>query len=448
VTEASGHRWGVVGGGVLGLTLALRLAQRGHSVTVFERAPKIGGLASAWRLGDIVWDRHYHVILLSDTYTRSLLGELGLEHEMKWVETRTGFFTNGEFHSMSNSIEFLQFPPLDIVSKVRLASTIFYASKIKNWRRLENIPVADWLRRWSGKRTFEKIWLPLLKSKLGESYAKTSAAFIWATIARMYAARRSGLKREMFGYIPGGYARIFDAFKKRLSQANVELALGTDITKVVSDSSGKTRIVTADGNSVPLDRVVLTVPAPAAAKLCPDLSDSERDLLDGIEYQGIVCASVLLDRPLGGYYITNITDSWVPFTAVIEMSACVDRGQFGGHHLAYLPRYLASTDPEFNISDEEWRDRFVKGLSRMYPDLREDQILSFRISRERYVYALSTLGYSRRLPPKKTSLPGVFLVNTAHVVNGTLNVNETLTLAEESMPLLVGADEETKAGET
>ena len=49
-----------------------------------------------------------------------------------------------------------------------------------------------------------------------------------------------------------------------------------------------------------------------------------------IAYQGIVCASVLLDEPLGPYYITNLTDDWVPFSAVIEMSAVVDRSEFGG----------------------------------------------------------------------------------------------------------------------
>ena len=28
----------------------------------------------------------------------------------------------------------------------------------------------------------------------------------WATIQRIYAARNSGLKKEMFGYVRGGYA--------------------------------------------------------------------------------------------------------------------------------------------------------------------------------------------------------------------------------------------------
>ena len=29
-------KWGIVGGGIMGMTLAHRLAQQGHSVTIFE----------------------------------------------------------------------------------------------------------------------------------------------------------------------------------------------------------------------------------------------------------------------------------------------------------------------------------------------------------------------------------------------------------------------------
>ena len=35
----------VVGGGILGVTLTLRLAQQGHEVSLLERAPSLGGLA-------------------------------------------------------------------------------------------------------------------------------------------------------------------------------------------------------------------------------------------------------------------------------------------------------------------------------------------------------------------------------------------------------------------
>ena len=118
--------------------------------------------------------------------------------EFEWVETKTGFYTDGELVSMSNTLEFLKFPPLDLISKLRLGGTIFYAARVKDWKALEKVSVEDWLTKLSGKKTFDKMWKPLLKAKLGEAYKETSAAFIWATIQRMYAARNSGLKKEMF----------------------------------------------------------------------------------------------------------------------------------------------------------------------------------------------------------------------------------------------------------
>jgi len=439
VSSSSGRRWAVAGGGLLGMTLAHRLAQNGRQVTLIEKADHLGGLAGAWSLGDLVWDRHYHVTLLSDRYLRSLLAELGLEQEARWVRTRTGFYTDGSLYSMSDSLEFLRFPPLGIVSKLRLAATILYASKLKDWKKLEKIPVATWLRRWSGKATFDKIWLPLLRAKLGDNYRKTSAAFIWATIARMYAARRTGLKQEMFGYVPGGYARVLDVFRERLIGENVELRLGTEVTRVAPEASGGVTVEMAGGTRIAADQVVVTVPAPIAARICPGLSGDERTRLERVGYQGIVCASVLLRKPLAGFYVTNITDSWVPFTAVIEMSSLVDRGQFEGNNLVYLPKYVGSDDPLFAVSDQEVEAQFLGALFRMYPFLVPDDVLSFRVSRERYVHALPVLNYSDHCPPKRTSLPGVHILNSAHIVNGTLNVNETVRLAEEALPDLLGA---------
>ena len=54
----------------------------------------------------------------------------------------------------------------------------------------------DWLRRWSGGRTFERFWLPLLQAKLGDSHREASAAFIWATIQRLYAAAAGSRRRS------------------------------------------------------------------------------------------------------------------------------------------------------------------------------------------------------------------------------------------------------------
>jgi protoporphyrinogen oxidase len=431
---------GIVGGGVLGLTLALRLRAQGHQVTVLEGATQAGGLAAPQSIGGVTWDRFYHVILMSDRHLRDLLEELGLGDQLRWGTTRTGFYTDGRMYSLSTSLDFLRFPPLSLIDKARLAATILYASRIEDGRRLELIPVTEWLERWSGRRTFERIWLPLLKSKLGENYRVASAAFIWAIIARMYAARRSGIKREMFGYVAGGYDRVLRRLRERLEERGIALVCGQTVTRVSAtgpddgvgrgDGDRRIRVQLADGRELGFDDVVLTVPSGRAAALCPRLSAEETARLSGITYQGIVCASVLLTRPLATYYVTNITESWVPFTAVIEMTTLVDPATFGGRHLVYLPRYLTQDDPAWQLDDATLREQFLGALERMYPDFRRDQVLAFEVSRVREVLAVSTLDFTARcLPPLATSLPGVYLANSAQIANGTLNLNETVALA-------------------
>jgi peptidoglycan-N-acetylglucosamine deacetylase len=55
------------------------------------------------------------------------------------------------------------------------------------------------------------------------------------------------------------------------------------------------------------------------------------------------------------------------------------------------------------------------------------------------VFAIPSLGSSRDVPPVDTSLPGVHLVTSAQIVNGTLNVNETVQLAERAARRLLAS---------
>ena len=105
-------------------------------------------------------------------------------------------------------------------------------------RPLEQITAVEWLTRLSGRRTVERIWLPLLRSKLGPHCRDASAAFIWAIIARLYAARRSGLKREMFGYVEGGYAVVLDRLRATVQARGVEIRCGRPATAVRGDARG------------------------------------------------------------------------------------------------------------------------------------------------------------------------------------------------------------------
>jgi len=429
--------WGIVGGGIMGMTLAHKLSQQGHKVTIYESASELGGLVSPWKIGDVEWDKFYHVILLSDSRTRSILKDIGLENKIEWVETKTGFYIKGKLYSMSNTFEFLRFPTLNLIDKFRLGLTIILASQIKNWKKLEKIQVTKWLRCWSGARTYKKIWLPLLRAKLGESYNKTSAVFIWATIQRLYGARRSGLKKEMFGYIPGGYKIVIEAFKKTLLSEGVEIKTNYIAKEIKTSEAGKPSILFANEQSTEFDKVILTLPSSISCKLCPQLLLEEREKLNDIEYLGVICVSVLLDKSLSNFYITNITDSQIPFTGVIEMSALVDKKYLGGKALVYLPKYVLSNDSLFNESDEEIKRYFIINFKKMYPWLTDDNIKFAGVARAKHVITVAKLGYSEMLPRVSTSIPGVYIINTSHIKDGTLNVNETIRVAETKLEEIV-----------
>jgi protoporphyrinogen oxidase len=424
------------------MTLALRLADAGIRVTLFEASAELGGLADAWTLegpsGPITWDRHYHVTLLSDANLRALLKELGLEESLIWGTTRTEFYTGTAFHPLNNAIDYLKFPPLRLIDKLRLAGTIVYGSRIEDGRRLEEQSAEDWLTKLSGERTWQKLWQPLMRAKLGENASLASAAFIWAIIRRLYAARRSGLKTERFGYIDGGYAKVIARFTDVLKAKGVVIETSMPVASIHRAAHAIT-LRTATGNRI-FDRCVAATPASVAARMAVDLTAAETNRLNGIVYQGIICASVVLNKPLNGCYLTYISDQTAPFTAVIEMSALVDRATFNGATLAYLPRYVASNDEMFTWSDERIRAHMMPAFLRMYPHISEADVLAFRISRVRDVLPISTIGYTRRLPSITTSIPELFLANSAHILNGTLNVDETVKLANTAIGILLGVE--------
>jgi protoporphyrinogen oxidase len=328
---------------------------------------------------------------------------------------------------VSSAFDYLKLPVLNPIAKARIAATVLRASRIDDWQALEQVSAQEWLVKWSGQSAYDVFWKPLLRSKLGDRYDQASAAFIWAIIQRLYAARRAGLKQDLFGYLPGGYARILERLQEVLIESGVEILTSSSVESVRS-VDGAVEVVS--GSEVRIfEGAVVTAPSTLAPRLVPQLTEKERAAHGSLVYQGVVCLTLLIDQPLGGYYVTNITDTGVPFTGVIEMTAVVDPAIFGGRTLVYLPKYVASDDPLFDTPDDEIEASYLKALCQIYPSVASANIEASVVSRARHVLPLNTTGYSANLPPMETSVPGVHIVNTAQIVNGTLNVDETVQLA-------------------
>jgi protoporphyrinogen oxidase len=429
-----GLKVGVLGGGITGLTSAFYLLRAGADVTIIESQPELGGLSSYYNFGPFSWDRFYHCILMSDTPLLELVADLGLSSELLWTPTKVGFFADGALYSMSSSLDFLRFPPLTLWQKFRLGMGILYASRIRAGKALESQLASDWLKEIFGKEVYSKMWEPLLKCKLGACREEASAAFIWATISRLYSTRQNDAgRKECLGYVRGGYKVVIGRLLEEIERMGGKILTGAPVQSVRSSNGVR---VTRGKEELNFHRVISAIPSPALAKAAPQLSAEYKEKLTQVKYLGVVCFALVLKRQLSPYYCTNLIEE-VPFTGIIEMTNLISREQTAGRHLVYLPKYTSPGDPLFDTNEEEIWSAFRQGLQRVIPDLKDSDIEARHLFRERFVQPIPVLHYSDIVPAMETNVDGVLVANTTQIINSTLNNNEMVKIARRAVEAVI-----------
>lgn len=430
-----GRKVGILGGGITGLTSAFYLLRAGADVTVLESRPQLGGLATYFNFGKFSWDKFYHCILTSDQPLLKLVEDLGLTSELRWTETKVGFFAEHALYPMTSSLDFLRFPPLSLWQKARLGLGVLYTSRIKEGRPLEKLLASDWLTRIFGEANYRKMWGPLLKCKLGACREEASAAFIWATIARLYSTReKDASKKERLGYVRGGYRTVVNRLISEIEKMGGTIVTGDAIVQVTG-SRGTVEITTSN-RSFLFENAISTVPSPVLAKIAPQLSREYKKKLLQVKYLGVVCVVLVLRRKLSPYYVTNLVDEDLPFTGIIEMTNLISGDETAGFHLVYLPKYTSPGDPLFEASDDEIWQTFWKSLQRVSPDVTESDIETRYMFRERFVQPLPVIDYSALVPQMRTTVHGLLVANTTQIINSTLNNNEMVKIAHRAVEAL------------
>lgn len=415
----------IIGGGFMGLVLAYEISKTNASVKIFEKEVQSGGLATYYDYGNFIWDKFYHVILPTDTYLIGLINELGLEKELCWRPSFTGYYVQNKFYSISNIKEFLLFPPLGILDKIMLGYTLIYGSRIKNWKKLERISVKDWLIKIGGRKTYEKFWSPLLLAKLGENFERVSAVFIWTYIKRLFQARGSAVNKEHMGYVSGGYKTILDQLEASLSEVGSVILSGTTVNHITPDPVAGIRIG-YNGKVEHFDKVIFTAPLNILEKVtAPELFEISKTPQQ-VEYLGVICLIIITKEPLTPYYVLNIADKTIPFTGVIGMSSLVDLEETSGNYITYLPKYITSDHPYWSMSDNELKQIFLKGVQELYSEFNPSDVESTHINKAFKVQPLQVLNYSEIIPKIQTKNPNFYLLNTSQFVNDTLNNNSVV----------------------
>ncbi len=424
-------RIAIIGGGIMGISIGYYLSLLGASVHIFEASPVLGGLAGRIKLEDgTEVDRFYHTILSSDSHIRQLCRDLQIENQLRFHETQMGFSYRGNLFSMNNIIEFLRFPPLGWMDRLRLGLTVLCAQLVRDWNKLEEISVEKWLVQLSGRHTYENIWRPMLRAKFDGGFENTPATYIWSRLVRMKSTRGGAIQKEEAGYLTGGYGTLIKAMKASIEKAGGSFALNQPVQEIAIENNCAVGLC-LNGDCMNFDLVIATVQTPLFRRMIPKASQDYLDFLNKMDYLGIISALVVLDRPLTKYWTLYITDEHIPFTGIIETTSYIDPNDVGGHHLVYLPKYTSPGSNWQEKTDGEIKEIWLDFLKEMFPQFDRHWIRYFLIHRERYVEPLHNIHGTGNIPPVKTPIENLYLANTTQIYPALTNIESILHSSKE-----------------
>jgi carotenoid phi-ring synthase / carotenoid chi-ring synthase len=178
----------VVGGGLAGLACAYELSQRGFAVTLLEKSPQLGGKIASWQIevmGDTFNMEHgFHGFFPQYYNLNSLVSELDISENFKSLKSYSVVYRDTKYQPEVFRPSRSAFPwnivDLAIASPNRFKwginltklkhLQVFQAiggfEREKNYRRFDNISVADWVEKEFPRGLYDLYFLPFAKSSL------------------------------------------------------------------------------------------------------------------------------------------------------------------------------------------------------------------------------------------------------------------------------------------
>lgn len=337
----------VLGAGVAGGYAAWKLAAAGHQVTLYDKLPHIGGLASSFQQHGRYYPLGYHQILAGDLFLHQVLKELDLYKLVVWRKVKMLFWYNGRAYDLGNPVDALRFP-LGIKDKFGLAKLIVVTKVRSQWDALSNIDAAQWLDKICGVKARQVLFEPLIFSKFGLQAKEVSAAWLGG---RLHGKEASG----DFGCIPNhDWTRLLaEGLTRQCEKYNVKFKLSQSITKINIAEQAIKSVTTADGAMIEADIIVSTLPTPILKSLLPLSADNP---LHKITYTGVIsCVAEMDQPPAAKCYWLNMLAPKVSCGGIFTLSELNPSLGYPGKHIINFVTHCgdAVTHPLFNKTDQD-----------------------------------------------------------------------------------------------
>ncbi|MBM0106510.1 NAD(P)/FAD-dependent oxidoreductase [Steroidobacter sp. S1-65] len=403
----------IVGAGFTGLAAAYELAKLGIKVTLLEADDEVGGLASAFSVGNTKLDRFYHILFTTDHEIMRLLRELGLSDQVTVNATNASIYYAHRFFKLSSPWDLLTFRALRPIDRLRLGLLMVRARLVNDWASLEQRSAYEWLRELGGENVFRVVWQPLLKGKFGDFAEQISAVWFWNKLKLRSASRANG-GEERFAYIHGGFTVLAQAIARRIEELGGRVEVNSPVSRIEPDGD---KWVTVTPHETIVSTAVVATPAlPLISNMIKHWSppDYTRQL-ERIRYLGNICLVLELDRSLTNSYWLNVNDPTFPFVALIEHTNLESASHYGGRHIVYLSRYMRTSDPLFSSTAQEFCDYAFPYLTAMFPAMERTWIRACHLWRAHWSQPIVEKGYGQLRPPEEGPRPGFFICTMAQI---------------------------------
>ena len=402
-------KYAVIGSGPMGMMSALELLNAGHSVDIYERDDRIGGMSAAFDFDGLEIERYYHFVCKTDYPLFELLRDMKLEDCLHWTDTKMGLFSAGKLYEWGTPQALLKFDRISFVDKVRYALHVMWTKNIGDWRKLDKVVAIDWLKHWLGERNYSVLWHRLFELKFYDKSDQLSAAWLGTRIKRVALSRRN-LFKESMGYLKGGSVVLLEAMRERIEALGGRIHLSSGIDQVVVEN-GKVSAVRVNRVDQPVDRVISTAPIQYVPKLVPDLPETFANQILSIQNIPVVCVILKLSQPLSENFWMNICDDSIEIPGVIEYS---NLNPGDGTSIVYAPFYMPKTHPKYARDNAAFIEETLGYLSQLNPQFQREWVLASHCHRYEFAQTLCPPGFFEKLPAMRTPVDGFFMADTSY----------------------------------
>ena len=415
-----GERIAVLGAGPMGLAVAYQLAQDGYKPVLFEADDRVGGMTATFNFCGLEIERYYHFHCISDRAFLQMIEELGIADQMRWTETKMGYWYQNRLQPWGNPIALLKFRGLSFIAKFRYGLHAFVSTKRDDWRPLDNLEASGWIKSWVGAEVWEVLWRRLFDYKFYEYAQGLSAAWIWSRIRRIGRSRYS-LFREKLGHLEGGSSTLLNALKASIETQGGEIRLKSAIEKVVI-SDGKVVGVQVAGQIESFDKVISTIPLPYVPKLIPDLPADVLAKFKAVKNIAVVCVIAKLKKAVTENFWLNTNDPEMDIPGLVEYTNLRPLGQ----HVVYVPFYVPGEHTLYAEPDEAFLNKVRRYLKKINPALTDGDFIDIRASRYRYAQPICDPGYLEKLPPVGLPVQGLWVADTSYYYPEDRGISESI----------------------